>query len=151
MNQKSQTASLSLKILTMPVHLVQVGQWIGFPAGFAQSQLWTSCFTEHHRCSNCDISERRRKWLSWTVLRAGSLPEDSFPARAKESVFHQVKSSKDLPPKSELLVARQLVFQCDHVCPFNVKTKALCKTWKQFKTLKRETPPLPKKRNFHAL
>ena len=68
--------------------------------------------------------------------------------REPRNLFSPSSKFKRLAPKVRASVARQLVFQCDHVCPFNVKTKALCKTWKQFKTLKRETPPLPKKGIF---
>lgn len=82
--------------------------------------------------------ERWRKWLGRTTISSGSFPEESFPMGANESVF--TKSSKVLSKKSRASMVGQLVFQCDHVCPFNGRTEALCKTWKQFKTLKRRTP-----------
>lgn len=60
----------------LPANLINLGQWIDFPVSFAQSQLWTSCFTGHHRSSNqpcCgqnssgDILERWRKWQDWLL------------------------------------------------------------------------------------
>lgn len=98
-----------------------------------------------------DSTTKNSKWQGWFIVSPGWLPEDKFPRRAKESVFpvicfHQIKTCP--PQKSQNFCSWKTgvpVWSCP---PFNVKTEALCKTWKQFKTLKKTSPTHTPKQEF---
>lgn len=126
---------------------------------FAQSHLWDSYPTRHHCCSNqphccqsfSDGITERQTTAALDSCKRWITSRRNLPYVSQWISFYQ--EFKRLVQKLRTSAAGWLVFQGNHVFPSNVKTEVLCKkTWQQFKTLKRYTLPLKKKkRHFHAL